>query len=73
MGNGQKLWRGGDFDFAGFDRFKNAGEQADADAMDELSISKPSSRISRSISRPSVWRCEFQQLEKEYINKKPSA
>src|SRR5437773_8340896 len=31
--------------------------------------SKPRSRISRSIARPSVWRCEFQQVESEYIKK----
>src|SRR6185503_16029563 len=29
--------------------------------------SKPRSRISRNIARPSVWRCEFQHVEKEYI------
>src|SRR4051794_7745865 len=31
--------------------------------------SKPRSRISRNIVRPSVCRCEFQQLESEYIKK----
>src|SRR5437879_4931843 len=31
--------------------------------------SKPRSRISRSMARPSVWRCEFQQVESEYIEK----
>src|SRR5438046_9928545 len=31
--------------------------------------SKPRSRISRSMARPSVWRCEFQQVESEYIKK----
>src|ERR1017187_1336684 len=41
--------------------------------------SKPRSRISRSIARPSVWRWEFQQVESEYIfqwpgqNQKPGA
>src|ERR1700677_4025306 len=30
---------------------------------------KPSSRISRSMARPSVCRWEFQQLEKEYMAK----
>src|SRR5688572_573153 len=34
--------------------------------------SKPSSRISRNIARPSVWRCEFQQLDNEYIELLPS-
>ena len=29
--------------------------------------SNPSSRISRSMARPSVWRWEFQQVEKEYM------
>src|SRR5437870_5372799 len=31
--------------------------------------SKPRSRISRSMARPSVWRCEFQQVESECIKK----
>src|SRR6266571_2346370 len=29
--------------------------------------SKPRSRISRNMARPSVWRWEFQQVEKEYM------
>src|SRR5947207_15129853 len=31
--------------------------------------SKPRLRISSSKARPSVWRCEFQQVESEYIKK----
>src|SRR5579859_727616 len=31
--------------------------------------SKPRSRISRNMARPSVWRWEFQQVESEYIDK----
>src|SRR6266540_3012478 len=33
--------------------------------------SKPRSRISRSMARPSVWRWEFQQVENEYMEKGP--
>src|SRR5688572_14641621 len=31
---------------------------------------KPISRISRSMTRPSTCRCEFQHVDNEYINKK---
>src|ERR1041384_5696631 len=31
--------------------------------------SKPRSRISRSMARPSVWRWEFQQVDREYMDK----
>src|SRR5579859_894092 len=35
--------------------------------------SKPSSRISRNRARPSLWRWEFQQVDREYIEENPPA
>ncbi|GIT05134.1 MAG: hypothetical protein CM1200mP29_05450 [Verrucomicrobiota bacterium] len=41
--------------------------------MTQLRVLKTKSRISSSISRPFVWRWEFQQVEKEYMSRQKNS
>jgi hypothetical protein len=66
-GQRAKIVQAGNFDLARVHGFKDAGHEAERMPWLNSAWSKPSSRISRSMARPSVWRREFQQVENEYM------
>ena len=67
MGRGQKLCRVEIFISPASTTSKIPGSRLMRMPWLSSAYSKPRSRISRNMARPSVWRCEFQQVESEYI------
>src|SRR2546422_10331179 len=67
IGSGQKLWRLEILISPASTASKMPGSRLTRVPWLSSAYSKPSSRISRNMARPSVWRWEFQQVENEYI------